>query len=459
MTDRMERRRFLRWMSRLGLASGVLVLLGGRRGSDAPPSERESTPAATEGQPPSGPGVMNVRRFGARGDGRTDDTAAIQAAIITVGSTGGGTVYFPAGRYLLNTPTHGSGLNWALTLNYDNVSLAGDGEASVLTTTYPRMSFVHIAGGRKPGAGGGYGEVRLHPFRPAARGATTLSLVAPADAARFATGDWVIIRKGQTTTFPGANEPDAEINQLAGVDPAAGVLTLRWPLAKPYAAEPYPPGHPQQGQPAPFGIGVVTDRTLHNLAVRRLRFESTTSDYAIIGAGVAGLVIEDCTADVRMGFHSMGHTRDLAIRRCRLHINNPEDAWIWWMSTATGTTGAVITENVCTSACSGFLHLHEGSADVQVLNNVLMSRPSNADRPTVSIRARGYGFTITGNSIINSGNTSMLFVGPEVETNGVLTGNSFHGAGNAVHAYYIANYERWQIGQNYVQPGLLTYPP
>lgn len=38
--------------------------------------------------------------FGAKGDGVTDNTAAIQAAINAVGDAGGGTVYFPPGTYL-----------------------------------------------------------------------------------------------------------------------------------------------------------------------------------------------------------------------------------------------------------------------------------------------------------------------------------------------------------------------
>lgn len=54
------------------------------------------------------PRQFNVREFGAKGDGVTDDTAAIKAAItaasaLTVGTTIiGRVVYFPAGRYLIS---------------------------------------------------------------------------------------------------------------------------------------------------------------------------------------------------------------------------------------------------------------------------------------------------------------------------------------------------------------------
>ncbi len=45
-------------------------------------------------------GIFNVRAFGAAGDGQTLDTAAINAAIESAASAGGGTVWFPAGTYL-----------------------------------------------------------------------------------------------------------------------------------------------------------------------------------------------------------------------------------------------------------------------------------------------------------------------------------------------------------------------
>ncbi len=44
-------------------------------------------------------GWLNVRHYGARGDGTTIDTAAINKAIDAANTLGGGTVYFPAGTY------------------------------------------------------------------------------------------------------------------------------------------------------------------------------------------------------------------------------------------------------------------------------------------------------------------------------------------------------------------------
>jgi hypothetical protein len=46
--------------------------------------------------------TMNVRDFGAAGDGKKDDTAAFQKALDIAGQRSGGTVYAPPGSYLLN---------------------------------------------------------------------------------------------------------------------------------------------------------------------------------------------------------------------------------------------------------------------------------------------------------------------------------------------------------------------
>jgi hypothetical protein len=56
------------------------------------------------GSSASSPRVFSVRDYGATGNGSTDDTAAINAAIAAAFVAGGGTVYFPAGHYVCSGP-------------------------------------------------------------------------------------------------------------------------------------------------------------------------------------------------------------------------------------------------------------------------------------------------------------------------------------------------------------------
>lgn len=67
----------------------------------------------------------NVLDYGAKGDGKTNNTKAINAAIIDASKYGGGTIYFPAGDYLSYTIR----LQSNITLHLDNGAvLIGDKE-------------------------------------------------------------------------------------------------------------------------------------------------------------------------------------------------------------------------------------------------------------------------------------------------------------------------------------------
>lgn len=107
--------------------------------ADLPTDYQDVTPptgALTE-FPASGPRGLNtitsrinliaasredVRDHGATGNGFTDDTAAVQAAI-TAASAGGAPVYLPPGTFIINSP---------LIINADNVRLLGSGYATVI---------------------------------------------------------------------------------------------------------------------------------------------------------------------------------------------------------------------------------------------------------------------------------------------------------------------------------------
>lgn len=79
--------------------------------------------------------VFNVKNYGAIGDGVTNDTTAIQAAIAAAcshtvnGQSVGGTVYFPAGNYKFTS---------TLTITTSNVYLKGDGPGA--SFLYPTIN-------------------------------------------------------------------------------------------------------------------------------------------------------------------------------------------------------------------------------------------------------------------------------------------------------------------------------
>lgn len=67
------------------------------------------------------PIYFNVKSYGAKGDGTTDDTTAIQAAITAASS--GGVVFFPVGTYKISSP---------LTLSVASTALMGTGAGSTI---------------------------------------------------------------------------------------------------------------------------------------------------------------------------------------------------------------------------------------------------------------------------------------------------------------------------------------
>jgi hypothetical protein len=131
-------------MRRLLAAS---VILGACAGPGAsPPSV--SIAAAAPAPAPLGPSAdaVNVRDFGAKADGTTDDREAIQAAI-TAAAAKRGEVFFPPGTYAVSGAP---GAFWGLDVPA-GVRLRGAGEARTTLLQLevgPSVRLVHVAGDR-----------------------------------------------------------------------------------------------------------------------------------------------------------------------------------------------------------------------------------------------------------------------------------------------------------------------
>lgn len=85
-----SRREFLKTTSLLAVTAAIGTVALPARAAYVPPTRSRGTT------------VRNVKNYGAYGDGVHDDTAAIQAAINSLPTTGG-TVFVPAGTYLVDT--------------------------------------------------------------------------------------------------------------------------------------------------------------------------------------------------------------------------------------------------------------------------------------------------------------------------------------------------------------------
>ena len=74
---------------------------------------------------------IDVRLFGAKGDGENDDTVAIQNAIIAADNSGGGVVFFPPGEYLIGLGDENGAVARNIYLT-ENITLKGMGPTSIL---------------------------------------------------------------------------------------------------------------------------------------------------------------------------------------------------------------------------------------------------------------------------------------------------------------------------------------
>ncbi|MCO6445198.1 MAG: hypothetical protein J5J04_14040, partial [Anaerolineae bacterium] len=153
--------------------------------------------------------VVTPEDFGAAGDGVTDDTAALQAAIDALALAGGGDLLLMSRDYLVLDVTLKSGVN-----------IIGRGDAKLIKNG--GLDETYILKGE--GALGASTAISA----PVPIGATSFTV---ASAAGLAVGDWVIVR--DATYVSGSAGRNQEINCIAGI--AGTTITLQRPTHAAYS--------------------------------------------------------------------------------------------------------------------------------------------------------------------------------------------------------------------------------
>ncbi len=81
----------------------------------------------------------DVRAYGAKGDGQTDDSTAIQAAITAAANNGGGTVYLPPGTYICAGQSQ-------LCIQNSDIALVGAGWGRTTISYSHNLRFINVSG-------------------------------------------------------------------------------------------------------------------------------------------------------------------------------------------------------------------------------------------------------------------------------------------------------------------------
>jgi len=263
------------------------------------------------------PAEYNVRSFGATGDGRTLDTAAINRAIEAAAAAGGGTVRFPAGSYL----------SFTIRLK-SHIELRLDAGATLLAAT-PADGFGEYDAA-EPNEWDCYQDFGHSHWRNSLIWGEGLESIA-------ITGPGRIHGKGLTRYGPGAKRPMTSGDFPASLGDAKTAANIE-----------KPEDFPMDGQ----GNKAIALKLCRNVSLRDFSV-LMGGHFALLATGLDNLAIDNVTLDTNRDGFDIDCCRNVRIANCAVNTPN-DDAIVLKSSFALGYLRA--TENVTIVNCqvSGF---------------------------------------------------------------------------------------------------------
>ena len=263
---------------------------------------------------------FDVRAHGARGDGTTLDTDAINAAIAAASAAGGGTVWFPAGRYLSFSIRLRS--NVALYLDAGSVIVAAD--PAVDKGRYDEAE-------QNPwDAYQDFGHSHWHNSLLWGEGLENVAILGPGR----------IWGRGLTRSGPGANRPlkaGDMPSSLKGADPMGERARKGMTFGAEMAAK---------------GNKAIALKNCRNVQLRDFSMLKC-GHFAVLATGVDNLVIDNLMVDTDRDGFDIDCCRNVRIANCAVNTPN-DDAICLKSSYALGKPR--FTEHVTITGCqvSGF---------------------------------------------------------------------------------------------------------
>lgn len=326
---------------------------------------------ATIGAGPAHAEAFNVRAFGARGDGSTLDTEAINRAIEAAATAGGGTVHLPAGTYL----------SFSIRLK-SNVTVHLDAGAILLAA-----SPATHGGAYDPPEPNEWGDKQYQDF---GHSHWHNSLIWGENLENIAiTGHGRIHGKGlvrsggaprraQPPPVAAADAPH-RADPMAANPPAAGIETM----PPDGTASPAP-----RGRSGPGGFGGGPGSGNKTIALKNCR-NVTLRDFSVLEAGwfallatgVDNFTIDNVRADTNRDGFDLDACRNVRITNCHVNAIN-DDAIVLKSSYALGELRAC--ENITITGCqvSGF----DVGSMLDGTFKRIQERASDRDGPTGRIK-------------------------------------------------------------------------
>jgi len=262
-------------------------------------------------------GIYDIRAFGAKGDGKTLDSPAINKAIDTAAAAGGGTVTFPSGTYL-SVSIH---LKSNITLHLDQ------GATIVAAETVPGKVTYDLPEPNEYDMYQDFGHSHWQNSLIWGIGLENVSIVGPG----------LIDGRGLTRRSPRARR----VNQPGDRPVTLGGQT---------GARPQSPLGEDDDPKVMDGLGnkAISLKLCRNVVLRDLSILNG-GHFALLASGVDNLTIDNLKVDTNRDGLDIDSCRNVRISNCSVNSPN-DDAIVLKSSYALGVARA--TENVTITSCA-----------------------------------------------------------------------------------------------------------